>query len=310
MGLSNADYVLLLNSDTIVASGWLDRLVACAESETRIGVVGPLSNTASWQSVPEVLDGDDWARNELPDGVGVDAMAAMVVDASARLYPKVSFLNGFCLLIKRSLIEDIGTFDEERFGEGYGEENDFCLRARAVGWDLAVADDTFVYHAQSKSYSDERRHQLYERADTALADKHGRSAVESGVAEVRDSRVLRGVRAGARSMLGRRALVDEGRERFAGRSVLFVLPVMSPGGGANIVISEAQAMLQSGPRDPGRLRPVPRGTAEPRGARGGVRRRGGYRLRHRRCAAGGVQDAGLRGRGVGLLHPGLRAVLL
>jgi len=60
-------------------------------------------------------------------------------------------LNGFCLAIKRTLITDIGIFDEEAFGEGYGEENDYCLRAVKAGWQLAVADDTYIYHAQSRS---------------------------------------------------------------------------------------------------------------------------------------------------------------
>ncbi|MFN2252122.1 MAG: glycosyltransferase [Anaerolineae bacterium] len=246
MAESSADYVLLLNSDTVVGAGWLDRLVACAESDPAIGVVGPLSNTASWQSVPEVLEDGDWARNELPEGMSVDDMASTVAVSSARLFPEVAFLNGFCLLIKRGLIDQIGTFDEERFGAGYGEENDYCLRARAAGWRLAVADDTYVYHAQSKSYSDERRLQLYDRADAALVDKHGRAIVEAGVAEVRDSRVLGGIRASTRAAIERRAALAAGRDRFAGRSVLFVLPVMSPGGGANIVISEATAMVKMG----------------------------------------------------------------
>ena len=246
MSRSGADYVLLLNSDTVVTPEWLDRMIACGESEERIGVVGPLSNTASWQSIPEVFDGADWARNPLPDGVDEAAMARMLAKHSGRLYPKVPFLNGFCLLIKRALLDDIGVFDEERFGAGYGEENDFCLRARRAGWSLAVADDTYVYHAQSRSYSDGRRLELYERASAALAEKHGPALVEEGVEQIRGDRVLRGIRARARAMLERRALVQEGHERFAGRRVLFVLPVISPGGGANIVIGEALAMRDMG----------------------------------------------------------------
>ena len=51
---SRAPFVVLLNSDTIVTPGWLDRLVACAASDPSTGIVGPLSNTASYQSVPAI----------------------------------------------------------------------------------------------------------------------------------------------------------------------------------------------------------------------------------------------------------------
>jgi GT2 family glycosyltransferase/SAM-dependent methyltransferase len=243
---SSADYALLLNSDTLVTPGWLDRMVACAESDERIGVVGPLSNTASWQSVPEVFDDGDWATNPLPADLSVDEMGQMVARYSSRLYPELPFLNGFCLLIKRALREAVGAFDEESFGAGYGEENDFALRARAAGWRLAVADDVYVWHAQSKSYSNEQRASLVPAADAALVRKHGQAAVEEGVAACRYDRVLEGLRARARSTPERARLVAGGRAAHAGRRLLFVLPVRSPGGGANRVIAEARAMRAMG----------------------------------------------------------------
>ncbi len=107
---STEDFVVLLNSDTIVTDGWLDRLIACADSDEKIGLVGPLSNTASWQSIPEVETSGDWAENTLPEGVSVEDMAAYVAQYSGRLYPPMPFLNGFCLLVKRrvsSLRSDI-----------------------------------------------------------------------------------------------------------------------------------------------------------------------------------------------------------
>ncbi|HIE57041.1 MAG TPA: glycosyltransferase, partial [Anaerolineales bacterium] len=139
---STADYALLLNSDTIATPGWLNGMVACAESDSRIGLVGPLSNTASWQSVPQLFnDQGDWADNALPEDVSVVEMAERIREMSERLYPRIPFLNGFCLMIKRAVLDEVGYFDEDTFGAGYGEENDFCIRARKAGWDLAVADD-------------------------------------------------------------------------------------------------------------------------------------------------------------------------
>ena len=129
---SSADFVILLNSDTIVSRGWLNRLIACAESNPKIGLVGPLSNAASWQSIPEIIDFGDWAENPLPLNISIADMADWVAEKSWRLYPPMTFLNGFCMLIRREVIDEIGYFDEENFGVGYGEENDYCLRAQKL----------------------------------------------------------------------------------------------------------------------------------------------------------------------------------
>jgi hypothetical protein len=58
---------------------------------------------------------------------------------------------GFCLFIRRGCLDDVGFFDEQRFGRGYGEENDFCLRASARGWVNRLCADVFVYHAGGRA---------------------------------------------------------------------------------------------------------------------------------------------------------------
>ena len=243
---SSADRVVLLNSDTVVVPDWLGGLLCCAASDDKIGLVGPLSNTASWQSIPKIAEGGDWARNALPNGLSIAEMGRLVRRYSPTLYPGVPFLNGFCLMLRRRMLEDVGYLDEEMFGEGYGEEDDLAMRARKHGWKLAVADDVYVYHAQSRSYSDERRHRLSARASQRLIDKHGRRAVDEGVAACVRNRVMEGVRARSSVLLERRDLVRCGASRHSGRRVLFVLPVATPGGGANVVLSEARAMLDLG----------------------------------------------------------------
>lgn len=194
MRASTHPYFILLNSDTIVSPYWLDRLIACADSDERIGMVGPLSNTASWQSIPEVEYRGDWAANPLPLDMTVAQMANRVAALSTRFYPQLPFLNGFCLLITRALQEAIGYFDEETFGAGYGEENDYCLRAGKAGWKLAVADDTYVYHAQSRSYSHERRKLLADRAGQALAQKHEQSLIDAGVSVCQNNQAMQEIR--------------------------------------------------------------------------------------------------------------------
>ncbi|WP_338835698.1 glycosyltransferase [Neomoorella thermoacetica] len=243
---SSADYVVLLNSDTVVTPGWLDRMIECADSDVRIGIVGPLSNCASWQSVPKIEDNGDWAQNPLPENLSVIDMGELVAKYSARLYPRIPFLNGFCLLIKRQVIDKIGYFDETAFKEGYGEENDYCLRTQKAGFQLAIADDVFIYHAQSRSYSHERRKLLCERANNILIGRYGAKLIEDGVKACRYDRVVEGIRVRAEIMIEHEKLVSHGRKCWSGRRVLFILPVAGPGGGANVVIQEAKAMRRMG----------------------------------------------------------------
>ena len=56
------------------------------------------------------------------------------------------------MYIRRAALADVGLFDADAFGRGYGEENDFCLRASARGWRHLLACDTFVYHEGTVSF--------------------------------------------------------------------------------------------------------------------------------------------------------------
>ncbi len=170
---SKADWVVLLNSDTIVSKGWLEGMLACAASDPAIAFVGPLSNAASYQSIPELYDkAGKWATNELPKGWTVDDMAAFVRENALRGYPSVPLLNGFCTLIRRQVFADLGGLNEEAFPMGYGEENDLCLRAGKEGHKLAVADDCYVYHSKSASFGQARRAELAKAGDKAFRQLH------------------------------------------------------------------------------------------------------------------------------------------
>lgn len=243
---SSADFVVLLNSDTIVTAGWVDRMVACAQSDPQIGIVGPLSNTASWQSIPELEENGDWATNPLPPDISIENMGEIVARYSGRIYPEMKFLNGFCLMIRKTLIDEIGLFDEETFGAGYGEEDDYTLRARKAGWKLALADDVYIYHAQSKSYSHEKRKNLSQQAGRKLAKKHGQKIIDEGVQDCLNNRVLLGIRAHSQSLYSRSRAIDDGRKVFEGKRLLFVLPIATAGGGGNVIFSEARAMCRMG----------------------------------------------------------------
>ncbi|HEV7766182.1 MAG TPA: glycosyltransferase [Thermoanaerobaculia bacterium] len=158
--------VVLLNSDTIVTPRWLEKMIDAATSNEKVGTVTPFSNNATLCSVPQPFE-----ENLLPSGYDVNAFAALIERVSAREYPRIPTGVGFCMFIRRALLDEIGLFDEEHFGHGYGEENDFCVRASQRGWQHLLDDATFVYHAGKRSFRAEaQEHQR--RGAAALQRLH------------------------------------------------------------------------------------------------------------------------------------------
>ncbi len=191
MRASTGDYIILLNSDTIVTPGWIEKLVDCANSRKDIGIVGPLSNCASWQSIPEIFDKKGgWMINSVPDGYSLETFSELVGKVSEKAFPKVNFVNGFCYMIKRAVLDAIGWLDEESFPYGYGEENDFSIRARKAGFKLAIADHAYVYHSKSKSFGHERRQELSKQGSTAFKQKHPDINVKALTEEIKNNQTL------------------------------------------------------------------------------------------------------------------------
>lgn len=143
--------VVLLNSDTAVPSGWIQRLRSAAYRRTDIGTVTPFSNSGSLASypIPNI-------ENELPKNYTVTQLDQLFASANASEVVDIPTGVGFCLFIRRDCLDDTGTFDEASFGKGYGEENDFCLRAGQKGWTHVLAADCFVYHRGRGSFGEEK----------------------------------------------------------------------------------------------------------------------------------------------------------
>ena len=242
---SQSPYFVLLNSDTIVGPDWIDRMYRVFLGDEEVGIVGPLSNTASWQSVPELSENGDWAANQLPEGLTVSEMAKNIAKYSGCIFPAVPLLNGFCLMIRKKVIDRIGYFDERTFGQGYGEEDDFNLRAEEAGWKKVIVDDVYVFHAQSRSYSHSQRYELSRLSGEKLRKKHGSEKIAASVAFMNPNRVMEGIRNRARIMTERENYLQLGRS-FTGKRVLFVLPIIDAGGGGNVIIDESRAMRNMG----------------------------------------------------------------
>lgn len=162
--------VLLLNSDTVVANNWLDRLVRCAYSAKDIGTVTPFSNNATICSYPF----PDW-NARLPGNLPLRELDQLFARVNAGHHVDIPTAVGFCMYIRQDCLSQVGFFDEENFGRGYGEENDFSQRARKLGWKNVACCDVFVFHAGSVSFGEERvalSRQAEQRLRTLHPDYH------------------------------------------------------------------------------------------------------------------------------------------
>lgn len=148
---TGTDDVIFLNSDARVTPGWLQGLRSAVASDPLIGTVTPLSDRAGAFSAPRI--GND---NKLPFGISEEEYAVAVRRHSLRLYPTVPTGNGFCMYVRRACIDQVGKLDEDAFPRGYGEENDFCMRARRLGWRSIIDDATYVFHERSRSFGDQK----------------------------------------------------------------------------------------------------------------------------------------------------------
>jgi GT2 family glycosyltransferase len=170
---TTADYVVLINSDAIVTPNWLLKMYSVLISGEKIAAVGPVSNAASWQSVPRTkAPNGEWMVNAFPSEITPDDVARLVELHSLAMWPEFPLLNGFCTLFRREALEQVGYFDDQAFPEGYGEENDLCLRLASLGWSLRVCDDAYVHHKKSQSFGNDRRKELSKNGNLILRSKH------------------------------------------------------------------------------------------------------------------------------------------
>ena len=147
MSLHQERDIVLLNSDTEVFGDWLDRLREAAYRRPRTASVTPLSNNAEICSYPCIAQ-DNWCALEVHDAE-LDRLAARV-NAGAEV--EIPTGIGFCMFVRRACLDEIGLFDTEHFGKGYGEENDLCRRAAAHGWRHILAPNVFVRHYGATSF--------------------------------------------------------------------------------------------------------------------------------------------------------------
>jgi GT2 family glycosyltransferase len=174
MRLAGAADVVLLNSDTEVGPRWLQSLRIAAYGDGSIATVTAVSDNAGAFSVPELEQ-----YCPIPPRWDLASAQRAVLQQAGLRYPQLPTGNGFCMYVKRAVIERIGMMDAEAFPAGYGEENDFCQRAVAAGWRNVIAGNVLVRHERSASFGDARRAALGEQGMAVLRQRY--PAYESDV---------------------------------------------------------------------------------------------------------------------------------
>jgi GT2 family glycosyltransferase len=154
--------VVLLNADTVVAPGWLDRLAAAAH-RPGVGTATPLSNNGELVSVPR-----PFRPVPIPSPDEVAAIDAQCATRFAGQSVELPNGVGFCLYVNAAARRAAGLLDSERYERGYLEEVDYCLRVREAGLSSVAALDVFVGHEGTVSFGPEKR-SLVRRNAQALA---------------------------------------------------------------------------------------------------------------------------------------------
>ncbi|MBV9756514.1 MAG: glycosyltransferase, partial [Alphaproteobacteria bacterium] len=236
--------VVLLNSDTLVPRGWLEALADAAYSAPDIGACSPFANDASILSYPRVD-----AANAAPGLRETERLAALFRAANGNASLDLPSAVGHCLYIRRDCLAEAGLFREDLFAQGYGEENDWSIRAARLGWRSVAALGVFVCHRGAISFGAARLG-LMRRNGAVLERLH------PGYTALAKAFIARDPLAAARRN------VDAQRwaaARGAGRAV--VLVTHGEGGGVERHVRERAAALRADGFSPIVLRPGTTGEA-------------------------------------------------
>lgn len=165
--LWQGENVVLLNTDTVLPRGWLERLVAPLDRDPAVASTTPFSNCASICGFP-AMPGD----NRLFLGLDPER----IDDACRRLEPTLLLPIptgvGFCMGMSRHALARIGFVEQQTFGTGYGEENDWCRKAMAAGFVNVQAANLFVPHIHGGSFPSEQKRRQMERNQAILHQRY------------------------------------------------------------------------------------------------------------------------------------------
>ena len=162
---ARGEYLMLLNNDTVVTEGWLHQLVSLAGLSEAIGMVGPMSNYASPPQLVETVpyrvkpkraknSGRFGTSEALVDVAAVNAFAREHREKMKSKWVPVERLGGFCVLVKRTVIDKIGRARLDEWTDLRLFDSDILsAKARQVGFTLACCRDLFIHHFGTRTFS-------------------------------------------------------------------------------------------------------------------------------------------------------------
>ena len=175
IALANNEYIILLNNDTLVPAGWLDKLLFLFQNHPNIGLIGPVTNSAGNEQRIEL---DRLNEKNYED------ISGEYIKRQAGVWFETEKLGFFCVAIRSSVVKKIGVLDE-KFGIGMFEDDDYCIRAKKAGFNLAIAEDCFVFHKGSVSFGKlavENYRRLFEKNRQYFYEKHQEAWLFSDIA--------------------------------------------------------------------------------------------------------------------------------
>jgi GT2 family glycosyltransferase len=170
-GFDNRIYqsdVVVLNTDTVLPPRWLPRLVGPLQAGSRIASTTPFTNSGGPCSFPTVFQ----------DNPPYLEMATAEIDAIfSRFNTEGLILDlptgvGFCMGMSAEAISRVGFLDRVSFGRGYGEENDWCLRADAAHFSNAIVPDLYVHHKRGGTFPAAEKRELLARNGAVIAARY------------------------------------------------------------------------------------------------------------------------------------------
>ena len=152
--MHRAWHPLILNSDTVVYDHWLDAMFKTLVEHPKVASVNPMTNQNG--SHISCYPFQSWAEHE-PLKLSHRDIAKIAYEACGTLSCEVHTTVGFCMLLNRLCLDQVGKFDPIWFPRGYGEESDFCYRSRYLGWKHYITAGAFVTHLHGKSFGREKK---------------------------------------------------------------------------------------------------------------------------------------------------------
>lgn len=147
MKYSNAEYVCILDNDTIVCKGWLSEIIKIAELSDKIGIVNPNCNSFGVHR---------------PEGMSLENFSRELLNKNAGKFIEVGAAVGFCYLVKRKVINQIGCWDQ-RFSPGYFEDTEYSMRAKKYGYKSVIAQGAYVYHDEHASFKSREQKKKFKK---------------------------------------------------------------------------------------------------------------------------------------------------